>query len=483
MERYGDSYYYKGDKIQKRDRGDKGDKGDKGEKGEKGDKGVGIFDPNLFKMFENVREPSTLVDTNHNMYNNIHNNLDRNFINANNYLSKIESGLKDNINSTSRETLKNVETNGLDNMKSTQKIGADILVSNERIGNQLLSSGERIATANLNAVERNGVANLVSLERLGNQLGTSYERIGSANLAAIERNGATNLVASERIGNYIGTSYERIGSANLAAIERNGATNLVASERIGNELGGNIERIGNVLNSGNKDILNEISSKFKDVLIGTERSIGDAKLFYAKQANKIENQAGNYFAANQNNFGNLRNDVLKVENNLERLSCQHFASGQLELLKSGNLLHKNADKNACDLAKQNGEQFAKSQLDISRLELSLTKQAAENYANIQIEAVKNRLILEQKIVETGKDTLMYLMKDTEGTRDLISKINNGLMRDSFNSEKIIHAMHCNGEDNYNRGEYNKKVYHHRDSYNNRGRYRYNPSHLHEDYDN
>ena len=273
-------------------------------------------------------------------------------------------------------------------------------------------------------------------------------------------------------------SSERIGSANLSAIERNGAANLVASERIGNQLGTNIERIGNVLNSGNKDILNGVSSGFKETLLGTERAIGDSKLFIATQANTIENQAGNYFAANQKNFGNLTNDVLKVENSLGRLSDQHYASGQMELLKIATILDKNADKNAYELAKQNGEQFSKSQLDISRLELSLAKQAAENYANVQIEAAKNRLGLEQKIVETGKDTLMYLLKEGEGTRKLISKINTEQIRDDFNSEKIIHAMHHHGHHGYghhgyghhghgHRGEDHNVIYDYRNNYNNR----------------
>ena len=109
----------------------------------------------------------------------------------------------------------------------------------------------------------------------------------------------------------------------------------------------------------------------------------------------------------------MNNDLLRVENSLGRLSDQHFAASQIELLKATALLDKGADKNAAELYKQNADSFAKTQLDMAKLELSLAKQAAENFANVQIENAKNRLGLEQKIVETGNDIKMNVLKEAE----------------------------------------------------------------------
>lgn len=386
---------------------------------------VAGMDPVVFGLMDNGRQTSAIIDNtrivadnainmNTREFGRVHDNIERNALNTNNLIGKVETGIKDTIDTTSRNAMDAIERTG----------------------------GAAVATT-----EKTGYANLVSLEHLGTQLGNQVERTGASAVSAAEKNGSANLVASERIGNQLGNALERIGG-NLAV--------------------------------GNMDTLNAVSSGFKETLLGAERAIGDSKLFTSTQINNVEKQAGDYFAANQRNFGNVTNDLLKVENSLGRLSDQHFASGQLELLKVATMLDKNSDKNTFELAKQSAENANKSQLDMSRLELSITKQAADNYANVQIEAAKNRLGLEQKILDTGKETLLTLLKDGEGTRSLINKYNTDNLRDNYQSEKIIHAMdhhyghhghhghHDHGWGHRGIREDHNVVYDYRHNYHNRG---------------
>ncbi len=48
---------------------------------------------------------------------------------------------------------------------------------------------------------------------------------------------------------------------------------------------------------------------------------------------------------------------------------------------------------------------------IANSELSIIKQAADNYAATQIEAAKNKMAIEQKIIETTNDVKLSNIKD------------------------------------------------------------------------
>jgi len=93
----------------------------------------------------------------------------------------------------------------------------------------------------------------------------------------------------------------------------------------------------------------------------------------------------------------------------------HYNSGMVELLK----VHSSLDKS------------------INQSENNLMRQASDNYANIQIEAAKNKLGLENKINELG----LHILKDNNETRNLINSYNNDNIRNDLQSERIIHAMH------------------------------------------
>jgi hypothetical protein len=85
---------------------------------------------------------------------------------------------------------------------------------------------------------------------------------------------------------------------------------------------------------------------------------------------------------------------------------------------------------------------------IANSELAVIKQAADNYAAIQIKATKNKMYLEQKMLENTSDIKLSNIKDNNNTRTLINKLNNDNTRYDYQSEKIIHALHHHGGNDY-----------------------------------
>jgi hypothetical protein len=354
------------------------------------------LDPMMFGLFDNSRQTTQILDGTRSVGENIvnssarefgriHDNIERNAINTNQLIGKSESGIKDTVHQTATT-----------NLSATERTGAANITS--------LFQGN---TALMNAIERNG----------GNSVSTA-EKVGSAILTGL----------SDRTAN-INESIERVATDTHSAIERTGALNLAAIERTGATAHNAIERMGGVN-----------LAAIQNVGMNLERSNGDSKLLNATHFNQVEKQAGDYFAASQRNFGSIDNNLLKVENSLGRLSDQHFAASQIELLKAASLLDKNIDKTSGELYRQGADNSAKTQLDIAKLELSLAKQASENFANIQIENAKNRLGIEQKIVESGNDIKMNLLREAESVKSLINERNTEYLRDNLQNEKIIHAM-------------------------------------------
>ena len=360
------------------------------------------LDPTLFGLFDNARQTANIIDSGRAIGDNI-------------------------VNTTARELGRvhdNIERNAIN---TNQLLG--------KAESGIKDTVHQTSTTNLAATERTGATNITSLYQGNSALMNAIERNGGANSVATEKVGASILSGiSDRAAN-LNEGIERVGTLNLSAIERNGGMLHSAIERMG---GVNI-------------------AATQGLAMNMERNNGDAKLFAANQFNQVEKQAGDYFANSQRNFGLIDNNLLRVENSLGRLSDQHFASSQIELLKATALLDKGADKNTAELYKQSADSFAKTQLDMAKLELSLAKQAAENFASVQIENAKNRLGLEQKIVETGNDIKMNVIKETDSVKNLINERNTEYLRDNLQNEKIIHAM----DHHYGHNHHDYYGHHHR----------------------
>lgn len=321
---------------------------------------------------------------------------------------------------------------------------ASILESQRSTANNLISTMERnldsLSKLSMNEsdklgniTDRNNAFLNQNLNNLGTTVKDNLQHGFAADLVAIERNGAGNLTAVDRVGNAVMSAVERNGNINssaternggtvLSAVDRNGAANLIAAERIGSANISSLERIGSTLGMLGEKTNSVIANGFKDTAVSSERNFGETRLFNAQQFQNIERRAGDYYVQTEKNFGNIQNDLVRVENSLGRLSDTHHNATMIELLKTHAALDKSIDRN----------------------ELNLTKQAAENYANVQIDAAKNRLSIEQKISDMGNDIKFTLLKDNNETRNILNKNYSESLRDGLNSEKIIHALHHHG---------------------------------------
>ena len=291
----------------------------------------------------------------------------------------------------------------------------------QNIGSIVNSETNRLA----NSIERNDAFANQNLNTIGSSLKDIMQHGFNADLTAIERTGAASISATDRVGNLLSSSIERNGSMNMNTTERTAAANAIAAERIGGQLAALAEK-------NNREIM----SGFKDNAVTTERNFGESRLFNSTQNQGIERKIGEYYLQSEKNFGKIENDILRVENSLGRLMDNHHNASMMEMLK----MHSALDKS------------------IANSELNITKQNSDNFANIQIEAAKNKLMLEQKIGETGADIKLSTYKDNNDTRDLLNSINNQNLRNDLQTEKIIHALHHHGH-HYHHGHYDHHDHH------------------------
>ena len=292
----------------------------------------------------------------------------------------------------------------------------------------------------INIMDRNNQFANQNLNSIGSSLKDILQHGFNADLNAIERTSAANAATTDRVGNALSTAIDRNGSLNLNTTERTAAANAIAGERIGGQLATLAEK-------NNREIM----SGFKETLLTSERNFGETRLFNATQNQFIERKLGEYHLQSERNFGKIENDLSRVENSIGRLIDNHHNLTMMEMLKMNTGLEKS----------------------IANSELSIVKQAADNYAAVQIEAAKNKLSLEQKITEVSGDIKLANMKDNNDTRALINNYNNDNMRFDLQSEKIIHALHHHGHHHHG---------HHHDYHNGHHRERDNYHHYYNNFD-
>jgi hypothetical protein len=260
----------------------------------------------------------------------------------------------------------------------------------------------------IDVIDRNNAFANQNLNTIGSSLKDILQHGFNADLTAIERTSAASAATTDRVGNTLSSAIERNGSMNMNTTERTSAANAISAERIGGQLATLVEK-------NNREIM----SGFKENQLTSERNFGESRLFNATQNQFIERKIGDYYLQSERNFGKIENDLSRVENSIGRLMDNHHNQTMVEMLKMNNGLEK----------------------AISASEIAIVKQAADNYANSQIEAAKNRLGLEQKIIESAADIKLSNIKDNNDTRNLINGYNNDNMRFDLQSEKIIHALH------------------------------------------
>ena len=113
--------------------------------------------------------------------------------------------------------------------------------------------------------------------------------------------------------------------------------------------------------------------------------------------------------------------------------------------------------------------------------LAIVKQAADNYAYTQIEAGKNKMTIEQKILETTSDIKLSNYKDNNDTRELLNLFNTENIRNDLQYEKIIPALHHHGHHHGHHHHGNHHGYHH--GYHHHGYNVPHHNHFYNNYDN
>ena len=299
----------------------------------------------------------------------------------------------------------------------------------QNLGSLVNNDTNRLA----NTLERNDAFANQNLNTIGSSLKDILQHGFNADLTAIERTGAAGISATDRVGNQLASSIERNGSMNMNTTERTAAANAIAAERIGGQLAALAEK-------NNREIM----SGFKDTAVTTERNFGESRLFNSTQNQGIERKIGEYYLQSEKNFGKIENDILRVENSLGRLMDNHHNSAMMEMLK----MHSALDKS------------------IANSELNITKQNSDNFANIQIEAAKNKMALEQKIGETSADIKLSTLKDNNDTRDLLNSFNNQNLRNDLQTEKIIHALHHHYPHHHHHGHHHEDHHGHHHGHHN-----------------
>jgi hypothetical protein len=320
-------------------------------------------------------------------------------------------------NASQTATIVDTQRNVADSLRAASERNLNALMQSLSTENQ---RSEHLANMNNAFINQN-------LANIGSALKDSIQTNATNQLSATERVGATTVGAVDRVGSILGHSLERIGSDNINATDRNGAANLITTERIGNTLSSLLNQNNTLLNTS-----------IKEGQVTSERNFGESRLFNATQNQNLERRIGDYYLQAERNFHNINNDLLKVETSLGRLADNHHNANMMELLK----VHAALDKS------------------IDRSEMNLSRQAADNYANVQIEAAKNRLGLEQKISDIGNDIKLSIIKDNNETRNLINSYNNDNIRNDLQAERIIHALHHHYPHHHHHGHHDHHDRHH-----------------------
>jgi ElaB/YqjD/DUF883 family membrane-anchored ribosome-binding protein len=324
---------------------------------------------------------------------------------------------------------------------SQRNISDSLRAATERNINTLMQGITSESRNTDNIISMNNAFANQNLATVGSSLKDLIQSSANLQLSATERNGSAAISATDRVGTALSHSLERIGADNINATDRNGAAGLIATERNGSAGLLTTERIGNNLSSLLNINNNLLNSSIKESQVTSERNFGESRLFNATLNNNLERKVGEYYNQSERSIHSINNDLLKVENSLGRVMDNHYNSGMMELLK----VHSSIDKS------------------INHSENNLMRQASDNYANIQIEAAKNKLGLEQKLTELKLD----IIKDNNDTRNLINSYNNDNIRNDLQTERVIHALH-------HHHPYHHHDRHHHDRHHDRHHHHYPP---------
>ncbi len=343
-------------------------------------------------------------------------------------LYSLDRNIANNINAGVAETKDVVNRNAdfalNDNRRNTEFImsdahrSSDLSITDGRRNTDFVLNDSRRAQEFLGAaIERTGTASTLATQTAATNLGNAIERTGAASILAtqtsqsetgkaIERTGAASVLASQTAASQLGTAIERTGAASVYASQNAENVLSTAIERNGTQLLGELLRNG----ANTRDLINQSAVESRTMIEGVHADVLKASAASQLAAKDTEVKMADYARQSAAQGNMLANDMLK----------QHQILGMDMLKMKSDLERQGYEQSA--LAARDSAAIAKEIL-IAKAELA--KQASENTAQIQIEALKN------------KDQLSFQMGEMyRGLKTTALEVDGARLRDNQNDSRI-----------------------------------------------
>lgn len=339
---------------------------------------------------------------------------------------------KDVINRNSDFALNDNRRN-VDFMLGDSRRASDLILSDaHRTGDMSLTDGRRNTDFVLNdsrraqevlggAIERTGTASVLATQTAATNLGNAIERTGGSSVLAtqtaatnlgnaVERTGSAAVLASQTAGLQVGNAVERIGGASVLATQSAEAVLGAAIERNGSQLFNETLRNG----ASTREAVNQAAIETRTML-------------EAIHSDSLKSHMATQLAAKDTEF--------KIAGFSQQLSLQTATLGN-DMFKQHQMMGMDMLKMKSDLERQGYEQSALAARDSAAIakeilatKADLAKQAAENTAQIQIEALKN------------KDQLSFQMSEIyRGLKSTALEVDSARLRDLSNDSRMENSF-------------------------------------------
>jgi len=332
-----------------------------------------------------------------------------------------------------------------DNAKQTNELLNAIGITTDSTKDTIISqsvynrdASDRAALGLRNAIEGNATVINGNINRTSDQLQRDAAANNVSALLAVERNGANIYSQVQRTGGDIGVSIERTSGNNNTLIASAQSQLATQAERIGGET-----RLGNALNHAS------IVENFKETLVQqaaqAERTryssleqqsnntlrLQELGLSVAQQFDSTKSHIASAAANSIESSNKAISEVKDVKYDLSKQAGDYFAKNQMDMVKVENSLGRQSDLQFANLNQRVGDYSAKTSLEIAKSEASISKQSALEAASIQMEAMKNQLLLQKQMSDCCCEIKEKISESSDKTNDLINTINNDHYRDNL----------------------------------------------------
>jgi hypothetical protein len=154
-----------------------------------------------------------------------------------------------------------------------------------------------------------------------------------------------------------------------------------------------------------------------------EHRHGDFRRDYFEQTGRQNRHAAEYHGVLRHDIseGHYRteNEILRSRNQIEVQAAQNYANIQIEALKNKDALSIQSAASLTALQNQNAQNYANIQIEAFKNKEGLASQAAQNYANSQIELLKSKDAL---ALQTAQGFAASQLEASKNTSSILDKL-------------------------------------------------------------